>query len=92
MATLPDVMIPTNIWESAFTISGIAPSTSIKIVNKSSSYLLVQITSSQPDASNNSGVYLSPAPDYTSSMNVTGESQVWLKAVSFPALANISEA
>ena len=92
MSTLNDVTIPSSDWVSAYTISGIIPSTTIKIVNKSSSYILVQIAPTKPLAPNNSGILIYPPPEMTSSITVTGESEVWLKATNFSAVANIGEA
>lgn len=92
MSTLNDVTIPSSDWVSAYTISGITPTSTIKIVNKSSSYILVQIAPTKPLDSNNSGILIYPPPEMTSSITVTGESEVWLKATNFNAVANIGEA
>lgn len=91
MATKPDVTIPSDEWVSAYVITGIIPSTEIKIVNKSSSYVLVQLVVAQPSDTDNSGPYIAPTPDFTSSMTITGEAQVWVKSASRVALVNISE-
>ena len=91
--TTNDVAIPTANWVNAFTVTGIASTSSLSILNKSSYPVLMQIIAAQPSASDTNGVVIGQMnTSYANATTEANASGVWLKAVNFPATINISEA
>jgi hypothetical protein len=89
--TSPDVFIPI-VWTDAFVVSGITTTASLSILNKSRSYILMQITAGQPAAEDNSGILITDiSKKYASITTDANVSGVWLKSLGSSALVNISE-
>ncbi len=82
--TIADISISNQNYVSINTLTTIPVGTKIIITNKSSSEVLIQVSSSQPSASSKDGVPLQIQPHLSASKTITlGENEVWAKSTDF---------
>lgn len=79
--TTPDILVSKDAYVDVNTLSGIAAGTAVIISNKSTSPILLQISTAQPSASSEDGELLNIPPNGTSVKFITaGESTIWARS------------
>lgn len=82
--TLPDIQISNTEYSDINTLTGLAVGTSLAISNKSTSPILLQISSTKPADDSTDGELLSINPYSTSVKVITsGENTVWAKSLRY---------
>lgn len=80
--TIPDVTLPANAYVDLYSLTGIAPGTSLVISNKSSGIVYLQVRASQPNVASTDGWPLRSPPNndtWTTVTSVPASSRVWAK-------------
>lgn len=80
--SLNDVYLTTNTWVDLYSLTGIAPGTSLIVNNKSSATVFLLTRASQPNGSSNDGWPLRAGNlegNWTVVENVPASSRVWAK-------------
>lgn len=80
--SLNDVFLTTNTWVDLYSLTGIAPGTSLVINNKSSATVFLLVRASQPVGSSNDGWPLKQGNldgNWTVVEKVPSSSRVWAK-------------
>lgn len=79
--TLLDIVIPRDDWVDVSALSDFDKGENSFLQNKGSTYLFVQYSDTKPDADDNSGFTMDPAPSRTVNTRMSAEGlSVWMKA------------
>lgn len=79
--TINDLILPSTAYVDVYTLTGIAPGTSLILNNKSASIVYVQVRPGQPATSSIDGWPLrnTSGESWTTVMDVPAGSRVWVK-------------
>lgn len=76
MATVPDVILLGNAYQDVYAATSIAVGTAVKLQNKSSTPILLQIITAQPAVSSSNGFIIPPLGFFDVPTSTTG---LWAK-------------
>jgi hypothetical protein len=81
MATIPDVIVPTSGYIDLYSAAGLATGTPIEIINKGTSYIHIQESTTRPDDNSIDGVLITPLNQpWAVTIIEVGSDTVWVRS------------